>query len=1286
MKRFIFLFFWLHGFLLMGQSIEKIDLIWSTDPVQVTVAKNIPQKIPNLKNSFFSGDEFLFIQQRNRPSNTRYSVEVISYHTVSAPEVDKEFIQLFNIDIENELSIDLNHISEKGKGKLALSFVPYIYEGSGLKRVMSVELKLTPVESVPMKTGHVFAENSVLAPGSGEWYRIRLDRTGVYRLSYSFLQDIGIDVENLNPDNLNIYGNGFGKLPELNSEYRPDDLLKNAIYVDGESDGSFDPGDYILFYGRGPNKWKDEGAAGFRRTYNIYAQHSDYFININPVEAPKRIQSIPASSATPTHEVTDYNSFTIYERELVNLLKGGQRWYGELFDAELTQTFDFNIPNLNSSEPVTVRSFMACSRGSTSGTTFDVLYNNTIIGSANFNPASADSYSRAGFTSLPGSFNPTSGNFQLSVRFNRTNPADEAYLDYIEINARSFLRFSGSQFEFRDKKSVGPGNVAEFRIENFPAGSNVWEVTDLANPRIVNGQFSGSNYLFTLDTDSLRSFIAFRDVNYLTPTFAGRVEHQNLHALEQVDYLIVTNELFLNQAQRLANLHESQGLSCHVVELQDIYNEFSGGTQDPTAIKFFVKMFYDRADGNEDLTPKYLALFGDGTYDPLDRVSGNNYLCPVYHTQNSENYIATLVSDDYFGFLDDEESFSPSDLLDIAVGRMIATTNQEAIDLVNKVEHYMNNGSKLYSSSGALCDDDGFLSTLGDWRMRYTLIGDDQDDGYFLVNDLEPAYNYVSLNYPEMNPNKIYSDAFQQVSTAGGQRYPDVNNEIDRSIDAGTLMTCYVGHGGVNGASQERILTIGQINDWTNIGKLTLFVSATCEFARIDDPEFVSAGELMALNPIGGAIALMTTTRAVFFSTNSITTSRFFENVFLRDEENKPRTFGDIITDTKNSIPGGSNNKRSFMLLGDPALRLALPYQKVVLDSVNGIAVNLQIDTLRALSKARLSGHLEDQFGNPINGFNGVMQPSIYDKPQVQSTLGQDSDSPIIEFEQQKNVLYRGNVSIVNGRFEFDFIVPKDIDYSFGPGKSSFFAFDEQDNSAGGYSKDLIVGGIDTAGLDDNVGPEIELFLNDDSFVNGGITNETPILIAQLFDESGINTVGTGIGHDITVVLDQETSNAKVLNEYYEADLDTYQSGSLSYQMEAIEPGLHTLTFKAWDVNNNSSERTIEFNVQEDQEIALSHVLNYPNPFSTHTEFMFEHNQVCASLETKIEIYSVTGRLVKTIFKNVNTKGFRVEGIAWDGRDEFGDRLANGVYVYRIVVKNAEGDVTEKMQKLYLMK
>lgn len=1270
-----------------GQESFLVPFEWKTEPQIMQIEEEEKISIPNLTDGYFDSEHFFRIYRIEKNASSKWILSLKNFSSSAINSLDQQFINRFDLNIPEDILYKVKNIKEMGKPVVSISIFPYVKQNGVVRKLTSVEFSKSAEEYIPMKTGHEFAANSVLAPGSGDWYKIRVPSTGIYRISYNFLKDIGIDIDNINPSSINIYGNGFGILPERNDVFRPDDLLKNAIFVQGEQDGSFDSNDFILFYGRGPHKWEDEGNAGFRRRLNIYADYSVYFININANAQPKRIQTVNATSLQENQLVTSYNSFAIHEQELVNLMRGGQRWYGELFDAELEQSFSFSIPHLDPQQSPIVRSFMACRQGSSGGTTnFQLLHNGNVIGSSNLGPSQSDSYSRSGLTTMPNAFNPSSGNFSIQVRFNRANPSDFAHLDYIEINARSFLRFSGNQFEFRDKNSVGSGNISRFRIENFPQGASVWETTDLANPRIVSGEVVGANYEFTLPTDSLRSFIAFRSSNFLTPTFMERAQHQNLHALGPADYLIVTHKDFLAQAQRLANLHATQGLSSHVVELQDIYNEFSGGTQDPTAIKFFAKMFYDRADGDPELSPKYLCLFGSGSYDPLDRIANNNYLCPVYHTLNSESYTASIVSDDYFGFLDDEEEFSPDDLLDIAVGRLIASTPKHAVDLVNKIEHYMKNGSDLFATSGVLCGEDGFISTQGDWRLRVTSIADDEDDGYFITSDLEPIHETLKENFPEMNPNKIYLDAFQQITTAGGQRYPDVNREINRSIEAGTLVMSYVGHGGPSGAAQERVITIGQINDWTNISRLTLFASATCEFSRIDDPGIVSAGEWMALNPIGGAIALMTTTRAVFVSANTVTTARFFDNVFLRDENFVPRTFGEIITSTKNQIPGGSNNKRAFMLLGDPALKIALPYQKIVLDSINGNPITSELDTLRALSKTKMAGHIEDQFGNHLSNFNGILQPSVFDKPQLQSTLGQDLASPVIEFEQQLNILYRGRVSVNAGNFNFEFIVPRDIDFNFGRGKASFYAFDDQNESGGGYSKDLIIGGIDTTGVDDNIGPEIELYLNDDSFVNGGITNETPVLIAKLFDESGINTVGTGIGHDITVVLNDETSNAKVLNQFYEADLDTYQSGSLRYQFERLEPGLHTLTFKAWDVNNNSSEAKLEFTVQESQDVALRHVLNYPNPFTTSTTFMFEHNQVCAALETKIEIFTVTGRLVRTIHQDVQTQGFRVEGIPWDGRDDFGDQLAKGVYVYRVSVRNPDGNMATEMQKMYLLK
>ncbi|MGM0478991.1 MAG: type IX secretion system sortase PorU [Bacteroidota bacterium] len=1263
-----------------------LDLTWGETMDTVHTETDMVQ-YPGLEDSYFNGSSLRYLKSFERPGqNTNWEIAVVSYEIESPTEAEKKFLDRRGWNIPDDVQLTYKNHQRMGEPLCSVELFPFIMENGQVKRLKKVELQKDQAQVYTTKT-HEFAENSVLQSGSGSWYKISLRQSGVYKVDYSFLEEAGVDMEGLNADAINVYGNGFGRLPEANSEDRPDDLIKNNIQMFDGGDGSFDEGDYFIFYGHGPHRWEKANNDAFERVLNNYASISTYFINVNGAEPPARIQDADLSSAPSTTTVNDYNSFTIHEQETRNLIKGGQRWYGETFDTELTQTFSMNIPNVKPGANATVKAFMACKEGSSGGNTnFEVRHNGSLVGSAAFSQTSSDSYSRTGFTSASGDLSLSSSTFSLSVRFNRVSPTDEGYLDYLLVNTRSNLNYGVGDLTFRDLNSVGAGNVSTFEIANTPSDAKVWEVTTVTNPKSVQGSLTNGTFQFKVATDSLRTFIAFDPSNYKTPEFVGKVRNQNLHGLAQADNLIVTHKLFLNQANRLASLHKKNGVSTHVVTIDQIYNEFSGGTQDPTAIKFFAKMFYDRAEGDPDKMPKYLTLFGDGTYDPKDRVSNNNYMVPVYHTVTSEGYISTLLSDDYFGFLDESESFDPSDELDIAVGRLVATTEEDAITLVNKIEHYMKNGSSLYAGDDLSCDDDGYISTHGDWRLRYTLLADDEENGYFVVNDLEPAYDYVKSNYPEMNARKIYSDAYTQTTTAGGERYPDVNEELNRSIASGSILTCYVGHGGAMGAASERIITIGQIRDWENIDKLTLFVSATCEFGRIDDNERVSAGEWMALNKTGGAIALMTTTRAVYFTTNSITTQRFFENVYEKNSDQEPLTFGEIITRTKNDVVGGSNNKRSFMLLGDPALQIALPHEKVVLDSVNNVDVTQQNDTIKALSKVRMRGHVEDQFGNQLTNFNGIIQPSILDKAKDFQTLGQDAGSPVINFEQQLNVLFRGKSSIKNGVFEYEFIVPKDIDYNYGRGKASYYGNNEQDVTAGGYSDEFVIGGVDTTGLDDDQGPEITLYLNDDTFVNGGLTDATPVLMAELYDESGINTVGNGIGHDITLVIDQNTSEATVLNEYYNSDLDTYQSGELNYQLSELSEGLHTLTMKAWDVNNNSSEKTLEFNVQESSEIALDHVLNYPNPFTTKTEFFFEHNQVCASLEAQVEIFTVTGRLVRTINKIVETRGFRTEGIFWDGKDEFGDQLAKGVYVYRITVENPDGQTTRAMEKLYLLK
>lgn len=1226
-----------------------------------------------------NGKPVFYYTKKLKSSN--YTIDVLNYEHSIAPKEDLDHLKRNSFNVTSQLQIE-KKVTNAGKESYAVIYLfPYIKIGETTHRITKLDVKIE-AGGQPVLYQKDFVTNSVLQPGSGSWYKISVKKDGVYKIDKTFLESCGITIEGLNPQHINIYGNGDGKLPELNSLPRTDDLAKNAIHVQGESDGVFDDGDYILFYGWGPNRWIANGTAEFDQDKNIYSDVSCYYININPTGTPLRISSIPESPGVATATVSSYTYFDIYENDIVNLVNGGQRWYGEEFDTELERVFNFTVPNIVTSGTATFKTAIATNAKSSAGTEQEYSVNNVVLSSSSLPSVSSDYVQSTKTMTLtnPGASIP------FKIKITRNSPSTVVYLDRIVLNTRRSLVFYGQQFNFRDFNSVGVGNISEFQIASMPTNSFVWDVTDRHMPKIVSGTFSGSTFSFQLETDTLREFTASNGINYLSPEFVGTVEYQNLHGLPQADYLIVTHKNFLTQANRLADLHRNNGTTVHLVTTEQVYNEFSSGMLDVTAIRMFAKMFYDRGASQPDSRPKYLLLFGDGTFDPKNRVSNNNNFVPTYQMVNGENHIAALVTDDYYGMLDDSEGISASDMLDIGIGRLLISDNTMAKQQVDKIEHYMKNGSNLFSSAttNCNCDATGQSSTFGDWRLNYVQVADDEEGGYFITQDTEPQYAHVTLNHPEMNCDKLYLDAFTQVSTAGGQRYPDVFEAITNRVERGTLVINYVGHGGEVGLAEERVVTVPQIQSWANIDRLNVFVSATCEFTKFDDPGRVSAGEWASLNPNGGSIALMTTTRSVYFGVNTITGKRFFENVFTRDASFNPLSFGEIIRLTKNAA-GASENKRSFTLIGDPALQIALPRMRIVTDSINGISPAVEMDTIRALSKMTIKGHIEDFNGNTLNNFNGIVAPSIFDKPKTQYTLGQDPDSPVLPFELQRNIVYKGQASVVNGKFEFEFVVPKDINFAFGPGKISYYGNNTQFDAAG-EDKRFVIGGIDPNGINDAVGPEIDLFLNQENFVSGGITDETPILIAKIFDENGVNTVGNGIGHDLMAVIDGNTANPIILNDYYTADLDSYQSGSVRYNMPKLDKGAHTLTLKVWDVNNNSSQASLDFIVQEKADIALEHVLNYPNPFTTHTEFFFEHNQVCAELECQVQIYTVSGRLVKTINQLVNTQGFRSAGIPWDGKDDFGDQLAKGVYVYAIKVKSADGLVAEKIEKLVLLK
>jgi hypothetical protein len=485
--------------------------------------------------------------------------------------------------------------------------------------------------------------------------------------------------------------------------------------------------------------------------------------------------------------------------------------------------------------------------------------------------------------------------------------------------------------------------------------------------------------------------------------------------------------------------------------------------------------------------------------------------------------------------------------------------------------------------------------------------------------------------------------------------------------------------------AEEVILDQDIVNNWNNVNKLPLFITATCDFAPYDNPAINSLGENILLRAKTGGIALMTTTRVVFSFSNRIINNNYLRFALQRDTSGSYKSLGESIQAAKNYTYQSSAdiaNNRKFTLLGDPALTLAYPYLKVRATTLNSIPVS-QADTIRATDKVVMEGEVTGLADNLLTDFNGTVYPVVFDKVQTVNTLANDPTSQVASFQTQSSVLYKGKASVINGKFSFAFKVPKDINYQFGNGKLSLYA-ENGLNDANGYLTNFIIGGVGNNADNDKEGPVIKAYLNDDKFVNGGITNEHPVLIVKLSDSSGINTAGAGIGHDIVATLDNDNRQYFILNDFYEADLNSYQQGSVHFQMPALTGGLHSLKIKAWDVLDNSSEYVLEFSVQKDEELVLNHVLNYPNPFTTKTQFWFEHNKPNQNLQVKVQIFTLTGRVVKTIKQTINDAGNRSSEVEWDGRDEFGDRLGRGVYLYRLTVVS-DGKKKEKLEKLVIL-
>jgi hypothetical protein len=749
----------------------------------------------------------------------------------------------------------------------------------------------------------------------------------------------------------------------------------------------------------------------------------------------------------------------------------------------------------------------------------------------------------------------------------------------------------------------------------------------------------------------------------------GVLPNQDLHSSPVAEMIIVTHPIFLSYAEKLAGIHSSgSGLISLVVTPEQIYNEFSGGIPDICAIRNFVRMKYIRQKGTQHPL-KYLLLFGDGSYENKTKPPGNPDFIPTYQSPNSNVVTSSFTSDDFYGLLDDGEGESEG-TEDIGIGRLPVSDTAQAGVMISKIRKYLD------------------PQYMGDWKNVVCLSADDED-GNSHMHDSEGLAAILQDSVPFINTDKIYLDAFRQVTTANGQSYPDVNKAVSDRINSGCLIFNYIGHGNESGLAHERVVKTEDISSWRNNGRLPLFITATCEFSRFDDMDKnpisgtmtgrTSAGEMVLLKKEGGGIALMSTTRLVYSAPNYTLNRNIIAAAFERDEAGNPLAFGDIIRIAKNRS-GNGPNKRNFTLLGDPALKLAYAWHgDVITDSINGVPVSGNTDTLKALSVITIAGHIEDPEGNLKNSFNGMVSPIVFDKAGKIKTLANDGGE-VMEFDMRKNILFSGKTSSINGRFRFTFIVPREIDYSYGNAKISYYASNDQEDMAG-YT-DVIAGGFSKSGVTDNKGPEIRLYMDDTLFRSGGTTGANPRLLAIIEDESGINTAGSSIGHDITGYLDKERDNSFILNGYFENDFDSYTKGRVSYDLAPLSMGSHTVTVKAWDNYNNSSEETLLFLVEGDDKFVLTRLINYPNPFLYETSIRAEHNRPDEEFEIFINIFSFDGRLIKTIKTRETASGYVLPIIIWDGNIEGGKRAGRGIYPYTITVTTGTGETARASGKM----
>jgi len=1134
-------------------------------------------------------------------------------------------------------------------------------------------LKSIPVNYTAAKSWQVRSLAAVAAPSpsvlaSGDWYRLTVNAEGIYKLDASYLASLGINVGSLDPRTIRIFGNGGMQLPENITAARPSDLVEDAIYVAGESDGKFDAADYVLFYGKGARGWAyDPSGRTLRHYTHDYSEMNYYWLTYGGAQGKRMAtQASPGSSPTDVAVSTFTDGYVLQEEKtnlLLSSLAGGEgsgrRWFGQQVNSGSSFTYVNILAGLVPSGSIIYRYDLAAQADNASS--FAVSESGNQVGYAPLYPSGGYTVAAEGTFQAAGSAVLSGGNTsRLTFAYTGSGTSSAGWIGWFEILYPRSLTGVNDSLRFYAPDTTA---TVEYHLQGFDATPVILNVTDHANVKLLSGV--GGSYVFrAAETGGAPSaYWAVAGNSWRKPAAATHMPNENLRGYTGgADFIIVTASQYRSGADRLAAYRSDPahgGLKVYVADVGQIYDEFGGGVTDVTAIRDFLYFAYQ----NWTPAPQFVLMLGQASFDYKGILGTQTSFVPTWETPESLDDLASYGTDDFYG------KFGGTDAPSLVIGRISARTAAESDGFVDKLIHYENN------------------SAPDSWKMRMLFIGDDSwtpEDGEAgngtIHSDAAELLSSGQFTPSEFEEEKVYLAEYPTVYTAAGRRKPGAYQAIVSDINQGVLVVNFAGHGNPVQLSNNDIFDIPtSVPQLLNLDRLSVFFLATCNFSEFDDPLSRTGSEVLLNKPDGGAIGVVSADRKVYAGENAALNQGTYQAMFSRD------SFGRLVVERPatalfayKASGGNSDNDQKYSYMGDPTMRFQFPRGYASFDSINGIATTsggLPVTAnLKSLAKVTVAGSVRTSSNAVDATYNGSVLVTLNDATRLQTILNFYPGAPPWSYVATGGLLYRGVNTVQNGKFSASFVVPKDIQYSDSTSRGRLIAYvyradaPAADNEA--YSGNVHIGGTDTSAVIPTKGPAVTIYLGSRSFRPGDMVGENPVLLVDLADSSGINTSTSGVGHRIEAWLNNASQSTDLTN-YYTSKPNSFREGTVEYQLSALPDGPNTIRIRAWNSFDISGAAEAAFAVASTDQLSVADVYNYPNPFgASGTAFTFRQNQ-SSPLSVTVKIYTVAGRLIRTLQEF--TPGDSFVRVPWDGRDGDGDVIANGVYLYKLVVRTTDG-------------